>query len=131
MLEASPQLSPIGRARLKRIVLEEADAERLGYSDRYVVVAPLDGDGRLDAAEWRAREDACRVVREFPGGSCAEGRLWHGARAGWFFRFEDTGGRIDEAAFQFHLEALVVGGLTWIRRRGRELVFRVISVAKA
>lgn len=131
-----PVLEPVtlaraGRARLKRIVLEEAGAERPEHPDRYVVIAPLDGDGRLDAAAWREREPACGVTREGAGGGQAEGRLWHGARAGWFFRFDEAGGRIDEAAFQFHLEALAVGGLTSIRRRGRELVLRVISVAKA
>jgi hypothetical protein len=56
---------------LKHVRLELArDPQFLnGSRDRgYEFVAPLDEDGHLDAAEWRALRDRCKVRRFWPNG---------------------------------------------------------------
>jgi hypothetical protein len=43
----------------------------------YVLVAPLDDDGHIDAETWRRHREACRVARLRPGEATARGHLVH------------------------------------------------------
>ena len=55
---------------LKRIRLELArdpDYPNGSHERGYDAIAPLDGEGRLLAAEWREHRDRCRVRRFWPG----------------------------------------------------------------
>ena len=46
-------------------------ANNIGYE----FGAPLDADGRIDAAEWHKRRDNCRVMRFRPGAADDTGYL--------------------------------------------------------
>lgn len=70
-----------------------------GDDDGFEIVAPLDGEGRLDATDLAGREHLCRVERFVPGEPRRYGCLVHRAargrrRAAWAFA-PDIGGELD------------------------------------
>ena len=46
----------------------------------YVIVAPLDSDGRIDPKLWREHRDACRIARLRPDEDDKRGHLVHPPR---------------------------------------------------
>ena len=49
----------------------------------YVLVAPLDPDGHIDAEAWRRHREACRVARLRPGQATVHGHLVHRRGGSW------------------------------------------------
>jgi len=121
-------------APLNRIVLElarepghpEGDA-----NDRYVIVAPLHADGRLDGEAWKAVRDSCRVVRETAGAEASLGHLVHGPGGRWILTFDITNDRPDETGFRFEIEPFVSAEYVSIERGDETHVFRVVTAARA
>ena len=102
----------------------------------YEFVAPLNDEGHIDVAQWRAHRDRCRV-RRFWGGQPDEiGRLAH--RAGgpehsrWVFDYDVTTHGDDEAGYRFASHAFRPGEYVSIRDEDGEMhTFQVVSVEPA
>ena len=124
-------------APLNRIVLElarepghpEGDA-----NDRYVIVAPLHADGRLDGEAWKAvhAPAAARALTyETAGAEASLGHLVHGPGGRWILTFDITNDRPDETGFRFEIEPFVSGEYVSIERGDETHVFRVVTAARA
>jgi hypothetical protein len=115
---------------LLRIRLELArTAEFPEGSNRhgYEFVAPLNGDGHLDQADWQAHRQDCRVRRFWAGDTDEHGHLVHRGK-GWAFHYEDTDEE-DEPIFRFDLHRFAEGEYVSITEHdGEQRTFRVVSV---
>ena len=96
---------------LTRVVMRLGRNPDAGYPDGdeqhgYVVVAPLDKDGKLDLELWRANKETCTVDRFSPDpDEKADGWLSHRG-SHWYFRYdeEDEGPDRDFAQNQNDLQ---------------------------
>lgn len=95
---------------------------------RYVVLAPLDGDNRLDAKAWREYRQACRVVRRMDG-KTSVGHLVHGPGGQWTFHYDADGADRDELVFHLKDERLVPGEYISIVRGDGPHPFRVTTIS--
>ena len=94
----------------------------------YIVHAPLDSDGKLDQAAWRAHAPACTVLRFWAGEDDQRGRLIHG-RHGWLFTY--GGEEEDEPLFRLGEHRLVPGEYVSITEHdGIQRTFRVAGVRR-
>jgi hypothetical protein len=101
----------------------------------YEFVAPLDAQGHIDAALWRAHRERCGV-RRFWGEEEEFGKLVHkpggGEHARWVFDYDDTTEDDDEAGYRFGAHAFRPGEYVSIRDEdGETHTFRVVSVESA
>jgi hypothetical protein len=101
----------------------------------YEFVAPLDAQGHIDAALWRAHRERCGV-RRFWGEEEEFGKLVHkpggGEHARWVFDYDDTTEDDDEAGYRFGAHAFRPGEYVSIRDEdGETHTFQVVSVESA
>lgn len=75
----------------------------------YEFVAPLDDDGRIDAAEWSAHPGASVVRRFVTGLPDRKGVLARGRDGEWLFDYDPLSEFDDEAGFRFGAERFVPG----------------------
>jgi hypothetical protein len=94
----------------------------------YIIVAPLDSDGRIDAQLWRANREACRVVRLRPGQQDRRGHLIHGPGGGWAFHY-DGDVLPDDVGFHFADERFVPDEYVSINEAGKMHTYRVVAVS--
>jgi len=92
----------------------------------YTIVAPLDAQDRLDAAEWRLHREVCKVVRFKPGESRdADGMLTHNG-SHWFFHYDEEREGDDEPVYRLGDHRLAVGDyLTVHESDGQSLTYKV------
>jgi len=96
----------------------------------YVIVAPLDADGRLDPVQWRANRKSCTVVRFKPGTERdADGWLsHHGSR--WYIRYDEESEGDDEPVFRLGDHSLNIGDYITIHENdGEDMTYRVTEHA--
>lgn len=119
---------------LSRIVMRLArnpGTEFAGGDDRrgYSLVAPLSGDGRLDATAYAKSRDACVVRRFAPDEDPADGRLMH-RRSHWYFDYEEGDTAEDEPVYRLGDHRFAVGEyVTVTDEDGRPLTYKVVDVA--
>lgn len=77
-------------------------------TEGYDLVAPLDGEGRLDPAAWRESPERSYARRFIDGATEAKGRLRHGAGDRWIIDLE-PGEADDAVGFRFGDERFVAG----------------------
>lgn len=97
---------------LKYVRLELArDPEFInGSRDRgYEFVAPLDDAGHLDATEWRAERERCKVRRFWPHEPNEIGYLVHRSGGRWAFDYDPTRSSDDEPGFKLDKHRFVPG----------------------
>ncbi len=97
---------------LKQVRLELARDHDFpsGSHDRgYDFIAPLDDQGHLDAIEWKANRDRCRVRRFWPGQPGEIGRLVHRRGGTWAFDYNPKSTDDDEPGFKFDKHRFVPG----------------------
>lgn len=97
---------------LKHVRLELARDHEFpnGSSERgYELVAPLDDAGHLDAAEWRAARERCRVRRFWPHEPKSIGHLVHRRGGSWAFDYDPTRTSDDEPGFKLDKHRIVPG----------------------
>lgn len=118
---------------LKRIRLNLArDRAFPGGSDRhgYEIVAPLNDEGKIDAAEWRKERNHCRVRRFWQGEEDELGHLVHTRGGSWAFHY-DLGDNLadDEVGYHFADHAFMPGEYVSVREADGEMrTFRVVTV---
>lgn len=102
-----------------------------GSRDRgYEFVAPLDADGHLNAREWRANRDRCRVKRIWPGEPSPIGHLIHKPGGAWAFDYDPERSDDDEAGFKLDKHKLVPGEYVSFRESDGELrTFYIVTVS--
>jgi hypothetical protein len=95
-------------------------------SQGYILIAPLDGDQKLDARAWRENRSACTVERFKPGEERdAIGLLEHRG-SHWFFDYEDSRDDDDEPVYRLGDHRLAVGEYITIHENdGATLTYRV------
>jgi hypothetical protein len=121
---------------LSRIVLRLARNPGTEFADGddhrgYSFVAPLTGDGHLNAAAYAKARDACVVRRFAPDEDPADGRLVH-AGSRWYFDYEDGVGAADEPVFRLGQHRFAVGEYVSVSDEdGRLLTYKVTEVSPA
>ena len=119
---------------MKRVRLELArDPEYPAGSHHhgYEFAAPLDDEGRIDAAEWKKQRERCRVRRFWGDESDEVGHIIHRPGGGWAFHYDIHGrGEGDESGFRFDKHAFKPGEYVSIREHDGVLrTFRVMAVS--
>lgn len=116
---------------LTRVVMRLGRNPDAGFPDGddhhgYVVIAPLDKDGKLDVELWRANKDACTVNRFSPDATeTADGWLSHRATR-WFFRYDEDEEGPDEPVYRLGDHTMRIGDyLTIHEADGDDLTFKI------
>lgn len=97
---------------LKQVRLELARDHDFPNGSRdhgYDLIAPLDDQGHLDAAEWKKSRDRCRVRRFWAGEPNEMGRLMHRPGGSWAFDYNPNSNADDEPGFKFDKHRFVPG----------------------
>ncbi len=95
----------------------------------YDILAPLTEDGVLDAAEWRAHRDVCRVRRFRPDDDDLIGLLKHSQGGKWYIDYDPDRDDDNERALHFEDERFRPGEYVAIRENdGTTHTFRVVAV---
>lgn len=118
---------------LNKIRLELARSHDFpeGSNERgYEFVAPLDGDGHIDAQGWRDARDRCRVRRFWQGEEPELGHLVHKPGGAWAFHYDIHGDQNDdETGYRFASHAFAPGEYVSIREHDDTLqTFLVVAV---
>ncbi|TPK59563.1 hypothetical protein FJ546_21050 [Mesorhizobium sp. B2-4-19] len=95
----------------------------------YDVLAPLTGEGRIDAEEWRSHRASCRVRRFRTGEEDLIGRLRRKPGGQWYFDYAE-GDRDDEIGFHLGDERFVTGEYVSIERNGAMHTYQVARVER-
>ena len=92
----------------------------------YVITAPLDKDGRLDADLWRDHKTACTVIRFSPDDADkADGWLTHRG-SNWFFHYDEEHEGPDEPVYKLGDHTLRTGDYVTIHEAdGDDLVYKI------
>jgi hypothetical protein len=118
-------------SRLQNIRLELARTPQAPDGDPecgYEFIAPLDGQGRLDAAAWRASRARCTVRRFWRDAAEESGELLHTRGGKWVFSYA-PGTEDDEPIFKFDRHSFLLGEYVSITEHdGVTRPFRVVSV---
>jgi hypothetical protein len=118
---------------LSRIVMRLArnpGTEFAGGDDRrgYSLVAPLDGDGKLDAGVYAKRRADCSVHRFAPDEDAVDGRLMRRGER-WYFDYDDEDVADDEPVYRLGEHRFAVGEyVTVTDEDGRPLTYKVVEV---
>lgn len=94
----------------------------------YVLVAPLDREGRLDVEVARSFRDACQVVRLRPGADQEEGALRRRPGGSWAFHYESDGDEDDDPAYRLGEHRFAPGEYVTIFEDEGAHTYRVVSV---
>jgi len=118
---------------LKRVRLELARTRQYpnGNSDHgYEFVAPLTGDGHIDAEEWRRARKKCTVRRFAPAEDDEHGHLIHTQGRRWAFHYDlESEPDDDEPGYRFDEHNFREGEYVSITEHdGETRTFRVTSV---
>jgi hypothetical protein len=116
---------------LTRVVLRLGRNPDAGFPEGdddtgYVIVAPLDREGGLDAELWRTEKAKCKVVRFTPDHQDdADGMLLHrGDR--WYFHYDGEDEGPDEPVYRLGDHKLRVGEYVTIHEAdGDDLTFKI------
>jgi hypothetical protein len=97
----------------------------------YVLTAPLDVDGKLDADLWRENKKACTVDRFSPDpDEKADGWLTHRG-SHWFFHYDEEHEGPDEPLFRLGDHTIRVGDyLTIHEADGNVLTYKITEAVK-
>ncbi|MFA6156815.1 hypothetical protein [Mesorhizobium sp.] len=113
-----------------RLELARERGHPLGDSkEGYDILMPLEDDGRVDAAEWKPHQAACRVRRFRAGEDDRIGRLRRKPGGQWYFDYEQ-GDQDDEPGFRFGEERFLTGEYVSLTSQGTMHTYRVTSVEK-
>lgn len=117
---------------LKRIRIELARDHDFPQGSRergYDFIAPLTDDGHLDAGEWKASRERCRVKRFWPGEANEIGHLVHKRGGAWAFDYDPTKESDDETGFKLSTHKFAPGEYVSFKEHdGVTRTFKVMSV---
>jgi hypothetical protein len=97
-------------------------------SHGYELIAPIDAEGRLDAAAWTSNRQLCSVRRFTPNADDEHGLLVHTSRKAWAFSYE-PGEDDDEPLYRLEQHRFRMGEYVSVREHdGVTRPFKVVSV---
>jgi hypothetical protein len=114
-------------ARFRLIHLDlarEAGHPEGSSRDGYVLVLPLDENGRIDERLVQTHSDACCVGRILEGEPGPRGTVRHGAGGRWTFDFGDE----VELPFKLSEQCFRPGEYLSLRREDQEHTYRVVAL---
>jgi hypothetical protein len=94
----------------------------------YVLVAPLDREGRLDVEAARAHKHACRVSRFREGLDNQDGFLRRRPGGSWAFHYELESGEDDDPGYRLGEHRFTPGEYVTIEEDEGAHTYRVVSV---
>ncbi|MGB5215432.1 MAG: hypothetical protein WBN88_17515 [Anderseniella sp.] len=117
---------------MKQIRMELARDKDFPQGSRqhgYTLMAPLDNMDRIDAAEWKASREKCRVTRFWGSDEHEIGHLVRKPGGAWAFHYDIHGNEDDdETGYRFGDERFRPGEYVSIREQDGEMrTFRVIT----
>ena len=117
---------------MKQIRMELARDKDFPQGSRqhgYTLLAPLDNMDRIDAAEWKANREKCRVTRYWGSDEHEIGHLVRKPGGAWAFHYDIHGNEDDdETGYRFGDERFRPGEYVSIREQDGEMrTFRVIT----
>ena len=112
-----------------RLLLAREKDHPGGGQQGYDLLVPLDGNGRLDAREWKTHQAYCRVRHFADGGEVRVGRLRRKPGGQWYFDYEE-GDRDDEIGFRLGEERFVTGEYVSIVHGDTTHTYQVARVEK-
>lgn len=96
----------------------------------YVIVAPLDAEGRIDPVLWKKHRRACRIARLHPDNDDSLGHLVHRPGGAWAFHYDSAPNVPDAVGYHFADERFVPGEYVSIKE-GRDMhTYRVMQVGR-
>lgn len=121
-------------ASFRRIRLELAREPQHPGGDAatgYVILAPLDADGRLDAAIANEHRSACRVARLRPGAEPEKGYLRRRPGGSWALHYDFADGTDDDdPGYRLGEHRFAAGEYVTINEDNGAHTYRVTSVQK-
>jgi hypothetical protein len=123
-----PHTLPHSFRRLRLELAREKGHPSGSSAHGYILIAPLDKEGRLDPETWHQYPDVCRVVRFRPGEADDIGHLVRKPGGSWAFHYDIAGDEPDERGFHFNAEHFTPGEYVSISEESGMHTFRVVSV---
>src|SRR4051794_9658360 len=96
----------------------------------YIIVAPIDADGRIDPVLWKDNRQACRVTRLRSNQADEHGQLVHRPGGTWAFHYDSVAQLADDVGYHFSDERFVTGEYVSINEGGKMHTYRVTSVSR-
>jgi hypothetical protein len=122
----------------KRIRLQLARSKEFpsgSWQSGYEFVAPLDGQGHIDAKLWKEHREHCRVRRFWQGEDDRIGYLVHkpgGSEHGrWVFDYDRKRVDDDETGFRFGAHTFAPGEYLTVGDQEEAHTYKVVSVENA
>jgi hypothetical protein len=121
---------------LSRIIMRLARNPGTEFADGddhrgYTLVAPLQGDGKLDLEAFQKAKAKCSVRRFAPDEDAVTGRLNRRGHT-WFFDYDDADDADDEPVHRLGEHRFAVGEYVSVADEdGRLLAYKVTDVASA
>lgn len=113
-----------------RLLLARGKEHPVGDPDEgYDLLVPLDGEGRLDAADWKSHQAHCRVRWFAADGDERIGRLRRKPGGQWYFDYAE-GDSDDEIGFRLGEERFVLGEYVSIGQGRAMQTYQVARVEK-
>ena len=126
-MTTTPQDFPASFRHVRLELAREKDHPGGDSRYGYDLLVPLDTESRIDPAEWKPHQAACRV-RHFQNGEADRiGRLRRKPGGTWYFDYE-AGPADDEIGFHFDQERFVPGEYVSIRRGAETHTYQVVKV---
>ncbi|MBL8542506.1 MAG: hypothetical protein JNJ63_01740 [Hyphomonadaceae bacterium] len=120
---------------LTRVILRLGRNPEAGYPDGnddygYVIQAPLDANGKLDAALWREKREHCTVRRFHPHETPADGFLRHRGEH-WYIWYDEADEGPAEPLIKLGSHELRPGEYVTVREPdGDALTFRITEATR-
>lgn len=113
-----------------KLLLARGKGHPQGEPDEgYDLLVPLDENGRLDPAVWKANQAACRVRHFSDEGDQRIGRLRRKPGGQWYFDYAE-GEADDEIGFRLGAESFVTGEYVSIGHGKTMRTYQVARVEK-
>src|SRR5690606_9197846 len=84
----------------------------------YDLLVPLDAEGRLDAGDWKTHQAHCRVRWFAADGDERIGKLRRKPGGAWYFDYDESNERDDEAGYRLGDEQFILGEYVSIAHQG-------------
>lgn len=112
---------------VRLLLAREKDHPAGDRNEGYDLVIPLDAENRIDAAEWKIHQAACRVRHFRPDKEDVIGRLRRKPGGQWYFDYVE-GDMDDEIGFRIGEERFTPGEYVSIRSGGKMHTFQIAMV---
>jgi len=119
---------------LSRIVMRLARNPGTEFADGddhrgYTLVAPLNGEGKIDEGAFGSSRDKCTVRRFAPDEDAQQGLLKRRSNGRWFFDYDDEDEADDEHVHRLGEHRFTVGEYVSVADEdGRPLAYKVVEV---